>query len=70
MTAIQEYRAWVRAITRLSIAISAMDTVPFLGIGPEFRAECEELWERMDSLKSKMETRIEEMEKELEGCKE
>lgn len=65
MTDVLEYRAWVRAVTRLSIAINTMDAVPFLGIDPEIKAECYELWERMDALKRKVESRIEKIEKEL-----
>jgi len=62
MTDIREYRAWVRALTELSTAIQIMDNVPFLGMGPEVRAECKDIWDRMDELKSKMVRRIEQME--------
>ena len=64
MTELREYRAWVRAATRLSSALQMMDGVPFLGIGPDIRAECKEIWDKMDDLKGKIESKIEEMEKE------
>ena len=60
----REYRAWVRAVTELSTAIHAMDNVPFLGMGPETRAECKDIRDRMDDLKSEMVRRIEQMEGE------
>jgi len=66
MTSIKEYRAWIRAVTRLSVAASAMDGVPFLGIGPEFREECKEIWDKIDDLKHKMESKVEEIENEME----
>ena len=62
MTDMREYRAWVGAVTSLSNAIRLMDNVAFLGIGPDMRAECKEIWDRMDDLKSEMVRRIEQME--------
>ncbi len=64
MTDMREYRAWVRAVTKLSTATSLMDDVVFLGIDPSIQAECREIWNRMDELKSKMVRRIEQMEAE------
>lgn len=64
MTDIREYRAWVQSLTRLRIAMHAIDGVQFLGMSPEVRAECKEIWDRMDDLKSEMVRRIEQMEKE------
>lgn len=64
MTDIREYRAWVRAVTKLSTATSLMDDVTFLGIDPNIQTECGEIWNRMDKLKSEMVRRIEQMEEE------
>ena len=61
---IRMYRAWVRALTELSTAIQAMDNVPFMGMGPEARAECKDIRDRMDDLKFEMVRRIEQMEAE------
>ena len=62
MTDMREYRAWVRAVTKLSTAVNLMERIGFLGMDPNIRAECEEIWDRMDELKSEMMRRIEQME--------
>lgn len=62
MTDIKEHRAWVRAVTKLSIATCLMDDVVFLGIDPNIQAECREIWNRMDEIEFEMVRRIEQME--------
>jgi len=62
MTRIEEYRAWVQSLTQLRVAMRAMDGVPFLGIGPELRAECKEIWDRMDDLRARLIAVIDEMD--------
>lgn len=64
MTDIKEYRAWVRAVTKLSTATSLMDDVAFLGIDQDIKTECREIWNRMYDLKSKMVRKIEQIEGE------
>ena len=66
MNDIREYRAWVRALTRISEARNIMDNVQFLGLDPDIRKECEEIWIRLDELSGRMSIRIEAMEKEME----
>lgn len=62
MTDKREYRTWVRAVTKLSTATSLMGDVGFLCIDSSIHAECREIWNRMDKLKSEMVRRIEQME--------
>ena len=61
-----EHRAWVRAVTRISDARNIMDNVQFLGLDNDIRKECEEIWNRLDTLSNRMMDRIREMEKEDE----
>ena len=64
MTDLIEHRAWVRAVTRISDARNIMDNVQFLGLDPDIRKECEEIWNRLDELSGRMMARIKEMEME------
>lgn len=64
MTDIRRYRAWVRAMTKLSTATSLMIDVVIIGVDPNIQAECREIWNRMDEIKSEMERKIEQMEVE------
>ena len=64
MTDMKEYRAWVRALTKLSTATSLMENVGFLGMDPNIQSECREIWIRMDELRSEMMRKIEQMEDE------
>lgn len=66
MTDIREYRAWIRALTKLSDASIMMENTPFLGIDPDIKRELNEIWNKMDGLKHRMVRRIEDMEFDLE----
>ena len=63
MTDLIEHRAWVRAVTRISDARNIIDNVQFLGLDPDIRKECEDIWNRLDALSRRMVKRIEEMER-------